>query len=41
KFRKSHENPEVLKLYREYIGEPYGDIAHRLLHTHYEERERI
>ncbi|TYQ16270.1 UNVERIFIED_CONTAM: NAD(P)-dependent iron-only hydrogenase catalytic subunit [Acetivibrio alkalicellulosi] len=41
KLRKSHENPEILKLYKEYIGEPYGETAHKLLHTHYEERERI
>ncbi len=39
--RKSHENTEIIKLYKEYIGEPFGETAHRLLHTHYEERERI
>ncbi|QXM07134.1 NADH-dependent [FeFe] hydrogenase, group A6 [Crassaminicella indica] len=39
--RKSHENPEILKLYKEYLGEPYGEKAHDLLHTHYEARERI
>ncbi len=41
KIRKSHENKEVLKLYEEFIGKPYGKRAHELLHTHYEERERI
>lgn len=41
KIRKSHENSEILKLYEEYLGEPFGETAHRLLHTHYEERERI
>lgn len=41
KLRKSHENPEILKLYKEYLGKPFGEVAHRLLHTHYEERERI
>lgn len=41
KLRKSHENPEVLRLYKEYLGEPFGEKAHELLHTHYEERERI
>jgi len=41
KLRKSHENSEVLQLYKEYLGEPYGKLAHELLHTHYEERERI
>ncbi len=33
--RKSHENPSVLKLYKEYLGEPCGEKAHHLLHTHY------
>lgn len=41
KLRKSHKNPEILKLYKEYLGEPFGKTAHRLLHTHFEERERI
>lgn len=33
--RKSHENPAVLKLYEEWLGEPNGHKAHELLHTHY------
>ncbi|WP_069998120.1 NADH-dependent [FeFe] hydrogenase, group A6 [Cellulosilyticum sp. I15G10I2] len=41
KIRKSHENTEILELYKEYLGEPFGKLAHELLHTHYEERERI
>ena len=41
KFRKSHENPAILKLYKEYLGEPFGEKAHKLLHTYFEERERI
>lgn len=40
KFRKSHENPEVKKLYEEYLGEPNSHKAHHLLHTKYTERER-
>jgi NADH-quinone oxidoreductase subunit G/NADP-reducing hydrogenase subunit HndD len=39
--RKSHENPEILKLYEEFLGEPYGEKARDLLHTFYEEKERI
>ncbi len=35
KRRKSHENQEVIKLYEEYLGKPYGDKAHHLLHTNY------
>jgi iron only hydrogenase large subunit-like protein len=36
KLRKSHENPYIIKLYEEYLGEPNGSKAHELLHTHYE-----
>ncbi|HBN09085.1 MAG TPA: ferredoxin [Cyanobacteria bacterium UBA8530] len=38
--RKSHENPAVKKLYQDYLGEPNGEKAHHLLHTHYTERTR-
>ena len=31
--RFSHENPDVLALYREYLGEPLGEKSHHLLHT--------
>lgn len=37
--RKSHENPEVEQLYREYLGEPNGHRAHELLHTTYQPKE--
>jgi len=33
--RKSHENPSIIKLYKEYLGEPCGHLSHELLHTHY------
>ena len=39
--RKSHENEMVLKLYEEYLGTPYGEKAHDLLHTCYVPKERI
>jgi len=39
--RKSHENEMVMKLYREYLGEPYGEKAHELLHTSYEAKKMI
>ncbi|HBV86831.1 MAG TPA: NADH:ubiquinone oxidoreductase [Desulfosporosinus sp.] len=39
--RKSHENPAVLKLYNEFIGEPYGEKAHQLLHTSFTQRRKI
>ncbi|MEE4117017.1 MAG: NADH-dependent [FeFe] hydrogenase, group A6 [Marinilabiliaceae bacterium] len=36
--RKSHENPEVVEIYRDFLGEPNSHKAHELLHTHYVER---
>ena len=36
--RKSHENPDLMKLYSEYLGEPNGHLSHHLLHTHYVKR---
>ena len=38
--RKSHQNPVVKKIYEEYLGEPNGEKAHHLLHTHYTKREK-
>ncbi|BER92528.1 NADH-dependent [FeFe] hydrogenase, group A6 [Atrimonas thermophila] len=39
--RKSHENPAVKQLYEEFLGEPNGEKAHHLLHTHYVPREKM
>ncbi len=39
--RKSHENPFVKQLYKEYMGEPCGHRAHELLHTHYVDRKEV
>ncbi|MGB9803182.1 iron hydrogenase small subunit, partial [Desulfofundulus sp.] len=39
--RKSHENPAVQALYREFLGEPLSHKSHELLHTHYTPRERF
>ncbi|MBX3750616.1 MAG: [FeFe] hydrogenase, group A [Opitutaceae bacterium] len=36
--RHSHENPEVIKLYDEFLGKPLGSKAHELLHTRYTAR---
>ena len=33
--RKSQENPDILRLYKEFYGEPNSPIAHSLLHTSY------
>lgn len=39
--RKSHENPDIKKLYEEFLGEPGSHKAHELLHTHYQERSKF
>lgn len=38
--RKSHENPAVQALYKEFLGEPLGHQSHELLHTHYTARKK-
>ncbi len=37
--RKSHENPEVISIYKEFLTAPNSHKSHELLHTHYFERE--
>lgn len=36
--RKSHENPAVQQLYKEFLGQPLGEKSHQLLHTTYTPR---
>ena len=38
--RKSHENPFIRKLYKEFLGEPMSHKAHKLLHTKYFDKSR-
>ncbi|MDR3348361.1 MAG: [FeFe] hydrogenase, group A [Acidaminococcales bacterium] len=38
--RKSHENPAIKTLYSEWLGQPLGEKAHKLLHTHYHPQYR-
>ena len=38
--RKSHENPEMLKIYEEYFGKPGEHKAHELLHTQYNQKNK-
>ena len=39
--RKSHENAEVMNLYKEFLGEPNSHKAHELLHTTYSAKEKF
>jgi NADP-reducing hydrogenase subunit HndD len=40
KIRKSHENPFIIKLYKEFLGAPLSEKAHHLLHTEYFDRTK-
>ncbi len=37
--RTAHENPEVKRLYQEFLGEPGGDLAREVLHTTFAPRK--
>jgi len=37
--RLSHENPEIIALYNDFLGKPGSDVAHKYLHTHYISRD--
>ena len=38
--RKSHENPVLKQIYKDFLGEPNGELAHKLLHTHYSKKDK-
>jgi iron only hydrogenase large subunit-like protein len=37
--RKSHENPQLTKLYADFLGKPLSEVSHALLHTCYTARK--
>ena len=39
--RKSHKNPNITKIYEEFLGEPNGHLSHKLLHTDYTIRNKF
>jgi NADP-reducing hydrogenase subunit HndD len=39
KYRKSHDNPNVKVIYKEFLGEPNGKRSHELLHTKYNKQD--
>ncbi len=39
--RKSHENPDIKLLYREFFEKPGSHKSHELLHTHYKKRNKF
>ncbi len=42
KLRQSHNNPDIIRLYKDFLGEPCGGVSENLLHTHYSnDREKF
>ena len=39
--RASHKNPQIIELYKQFLGEPNSHKAHELLHTSYEAKEKF
>ena len=39
--RQSHNNPQIIRLYEDFLGEPNSHKAHDLLHTHYTDRSKV
>jgi NADH-quinone oxidoreductase subunit G len=39
KLRCSHDNPEIQRIYTDYLGEPNSERSHELLHTTYKTRQ--
>lgn len=38
--RKSHQNPEIIAIYNDFLGHPLSEKSHHLLHTIYTPRQR-
>ncbi|MCL2745443.1 MAG: [FeFe] hydrogenase, group A [Planctomycetaceae bacterium] len=41
KLRNCHENPELIALYKDFLGEYCGHKSHELLHTHYSDKSGL
>jgi iron-only hydrogenase group A len=39
--RKSHENPDIVKIYADFLGSPLSSTSHHLLHTHYKGKDSL
>ena len=39
-FRKSHKNPVVAEIYKEFFKEPCGELSHKYLHTEYNKQNK-
>ena len=41
RLRKSHENPDIKRIYEEFYGKPLSELAEKMLHTSYEDKSEI
>ena len=41
KIRVSHKNPEIIKVYEEFLGEPLSSKSEELLHTSYKDKSNL
>ncbi len=39
--RRSHDNPDVQKLYKEFLHSPLSKVSHKYLHTHYKKKTPV
>jgi NADH-quinone oxidoreductase subunit G len=39
--RRSHQNPSIIKIYKDYLEKPLGEKSHHLLHTTYISRDNV
>lgn len=39
--RKSHENPDVIRIYKDFLKEPGSHVSHKYLHTTYKKRNKF
>lgn len=40
KYRKSHQNPALIKMYKDYMGKKGEGLAHKLLHQKYSKKQK-
>lgn len=39
-FRQAHKNPNIIKIYMEFLGKPLGPLSKKLLHTKYSDKSK-
>ncbi|HNZ86222.1 MAG TPA: [FeFe] hydrogenase, group A [bacterium] len=39
-FRQAHKNPNIIKVYMEFLGKPLGKLSKKLLHTKYSDKSK-